>query len=495
MGKTIHSKERALILKVLAFFEHEKKVSKFLIPVDPTKSANKIREHKKVNDSFIIPVDQPINRTCAATGISKSTLMRIKKQVRPVARSISPVPSTSWLSQLPGPSTEPSTPGKKRKSTKKINLDGFDLVALRNLVNSFYTVKKEIPTLKKILAAAKKDLNFQGERTTLRYILKNQLGYKFKKCKNARLVLIQKPDITAWRARYLRRMRENNKLGPNKKPVTYLDETWIHSHYTVKKCLQNSSDATLMKNTNAGQCWILVHAGGEYGFVPGAELLYKCKNKTGDYQNEMDTNFFVKWLSEKLLPNLPPNGLVVIDNAPYHSTQSEKIPCQSSLKSEMQSWLTKNNISFDQKMTKPELYHIIRLNKPEKKYVVDDLLREHGHEVVRLPPYHCDLNPIEYIWNLIKQRLADKNIDQSEKLFEQWTREAIKSITVEDWKKEVDHIQRLEEEYWVKDRLQEHQERQFIKHLGGEESSSDSESEEEEYESDMSVKIEELSDD
>lgn len=158
----------------------------------------------------------------------------------------------------------------------------------------------------------------------------------------------------------------------------------------------------------------------------------------------------------------------------------------------MQSWLTDNNISFDQMMTKPELYHIIRINKPEKKYVVDELLREHGHEVVRLPPYHCDLNPIEYIWNLVKQRVADKNIDQSERLIEKLTREAIQSISVEDWKKEVNHVQRLEKEYWVKDRLKEHQERELIISLGGEESSSESESEEEENVSDMSG-VEELS--
>lgn len=162
----------------------------------------------------------------------------------------------------------------------------------------------------------------------------------------------------------------------------------------------------------------------------------------------------------------------------------------------MQSWLTKNNISFDEKMTKPELYHIIKLNKPEKRYVVDELLREHGHEVVRLPPYHCDLNPIEYIWNLVKQRVADKNIDQSERLIEKLTREAIQSISVADWKKEVNHVQRLEEEYWVKDRLQEHRGRELIISLGGEETSSESESEDTENDSDNNMSgIEELSDD
>lgn len=116
--------------------------------------------------------------------------------------------------------------------------------------------------------------------------------------------------------------------------------------------------------------------------------------------------------------------------------------------------------------------------------MVDELLRSHGHEVVRLPPYHCDLNPIEYIWNLVKQRVADKNIDQSARQIEQLTREAIQSITAADWKKEVNQVRRP-------DRLQEMREREFVISLGGEESS-DSETEEDESDSSIMSGIEEL---
>ncbi|KAL4719248.1 hypothetical protein ACJJTC_018728 [Scirpophaga incertulas] len=156
-GKTIHSDGRNIILKVLKFFDDEKS-----------------------NKRMSYPLDKVIQRTCAANGPSTSTA------------------SPSANTEL----TEPrlSTPGKKRKrATKKRTLDNFDLVALRNIVNSFYTVKKEIPTLRKILTAANRDINFLGEKGTLRKILIDELGYKFKKCKNARTILIQKPDIAAWR--------------------------------------------------------------------------------------------------------------------------------------------------------------------------------------------------------------------------------------------------------------------------------------------------------
>ncbi|KAL4702116.1 hypothetical protein ACJJTC_010682 [Scirpophaga incertulas] len=51
----------------------------------------------------------------------------------------------------------------------------------------------------------------------------------------------------------------------------------------------------------------------------------------------------------------------------------------------MQNWLRDNNVPFDESMTRKELYLIILRTKPPKKYVVDELMKEHGQEIVRLP--------------------------------------------------------------------------------------------------------------
>lgn len=450
-GKALRSGERNLVLKVFEFFENEKR-----------------------NQQFCLPVDQAIKRTCMATGVSKATLMRIKTEAKRL-QTASPTPgSSSALTDV-----KLSTPGKKRRpKSNRIQLDSFDMCALRNIVDSFYTVRKEIPTLNKILSLAKRDLNFQGEKTYLRQVLVDKLGYKFKKCKDTRHFLVQKPDIRAWRARYLRRLKENDNLGSEKRPVIYIDETWIHSHYTVSKCWQNSTDASIRKNHSPGQRWVIVHAGGENGFIKGAELLYKCKSNIGDYHHEMDTTNFKKWLIEKLIPNLPPNSIVVLDNAPYHSTQIEKPPTSVATKAVIKQWLLDNNIEFDERMTKSEMYYLLYINKPPKKYMVDDLLKEHGHEAVRLPPYMCDLNPIEYIWNLVKQRVADKNVSQLESVIEKLTRDAINSITESDWKKEINHVDRLRQKYWEDDHLQEDIESQLIINLQSD-TSSDSESQSE----------------
>jgi hypothetical protein len=73
-------------------------------------------------------------------------------------------------------------------------------------------------------------------------------------------------------------MKKNYELGSSKKLV-HLDETWIHPTYTVSKCWQDSRTEGVMKKDSAGQRWIIVHAGSERGFVPGAYLIFKSKTK------------------------------------------------------------------------------------------------------------------------------------------------------------------------------------------------------------------------
>ena len=40
------------------------------------------------------------------------------------------------------------------------------------------------------------------------------------------------------------------------------------------------------------------------------------------------------------------------------------------------------------------------------KYVVDELALKRGITVLRLPPYHCELNPIELVWAQVKGEVA-----------------------------------------------------------------------------------------
>ena len=61
------------------------------------------------------------------------------------------------------------------------------------------------------------------------------------------------------------------------------------------------------------------------------------------------------------------------------------------------------------KSKKPELYEIIKSKKQPPVYKVDEFLKRKGHEVLRLPPYHCEFNPIELIWGDLKGYIGRKN--------------------------------------------------------------------------------------
>lgn len=74
--------------------------------------------------------------------------------------------------------------------------------------------------------------------------------------------------------------------------------------------------------------------------MPNAALIFKAGQATGDYHGQMNKENFTKWLKEKLLPNIPNNSVIVLDNAPYHSVQEDKTPTKSSLKKDIVSWLS-----------------------------------------------------------------------------------------------------------------------------------------------------------
>ena len=143
-----------------------------------------------------------------------------------------------------------------------------------------------------------------------------------------------------------------------------------------------------------------------------------------------------------------------MDNASYHSVKAEKIPTSNTNKPEMQEWLRKNNVEFSAKLKKKELYTLIKQVKPRfQKYRIDEIAKKWGHEILRLPPYHCDLNPEELIWAQVKSYVARNNktfkIKDIQGLFE----EALEKVTSENWKKACRHVLDIEKSYWDKESI------------------------------------------
>ena len=75
----------------------------------------------------------------------------------------------------------------------------------------------------------------------------------------------------------------------------------------------------------------------------------------------------------------------------------------------MINWLNQNKISYPTNGLKPEIYNIIKLNKPKPIYKTDVLAEAQGHVVLRLPVRHCELSPIGLCWAYCKDHIAKYN--------------------------------------------------------------------------------------
>ena len=145
-----------------------------------------------------------------------------------------------------------------------------------------------------------------------------------------------------------------------------------------------------------------------------------------------------------------------MDNASYHGrvVPGTAAPTTNSTKEDMKKWLLEKEIPFSDSMYKAELYDIIKKNKPEKKtYVVDEMLAEYGHLVLRLPPYHCTLNPIELVWGIMKNDVARRNNTFKLADMNKLASDALEKISGDTVKNCFRHVKEVEDKYWKDDAL------------------------------------------
>ncbi|XP_050295133.1 uncharacterized protein LOC126735225 [Anthonomus grandis grandis] len=121
----------------------------------------------------------------------------------------------------------------------------------------------------------------------------------------------------------------------------------------------------------------------------------------------------------------------------------------------MINWLETNGIPADPKLTKPELYKIISENKFRFpiKYKLDELLEKDGYCVLRLPPYHPELNPIEKIWALVKNWVAARNTTFRLPDTEALARQKFEEVTEQEWFNICQHVRKYENELIEKEHL------------------------------------------
>ena len=95
-----------------------------------------------------------------------------------------------------------------------------------------------------------------------------------------------------------------------------------------------------------------------------------------------------------------------------------------------------------------ELWILCKRHRVEKtSKIVEEIAKKYGHQVLRLPPCHCQLNAIELIWGDEKSYVARENksmtIEGVEKLFRKRRGEINKEIC----RNCIQHVRSVEDRY------------------------------------------------
>ena len=357
-GKILGAQCRQVVLNVYEYFSQDKK--------------EKLRTGH--DEAFALNI---LDQTVQATGVSKASVKRIRKS-----------------GQESGQAFE--TPTMKRPGARpRVMLDDFDVGAMRRMIHQMY-IDGEHVTLDSIRSALEERIGISMSRSSAR---KNLLmnGFKFRK-QDKRKQLIEKSDVVTARSAFLREMKKV-RAAVEQRRIIYLDETWFNQYDMCETAWLDDENITGRKTViGKGKRLIIVHAGSAEGFVPGALLHLRTDGKNADYHSSMDAESFEKWFAEKLLPNIPEHSIVVMDNASYHSRVLNRAPTTSWRKEDIKEWLRNNGADFEEDLLKAELLAISRRYSGVKKFFIDQFAEERGHRIIRLPPYHCDLNPIELVW-------------------------------------------------------------------------------------------------
>ncbi|EGT52885.1 hypothetical protein CAEBREN_32086, partial [Caenorhabditis brenneri] len=260
------------------------------------------------------------------------------------------------------------------------------------------------------------------------------LGLRFKKVR--RISAIEdRPDVGKRRWRYL----VEKALANNDNPwfIGY-DETWIHpgmgsdfewqyengtEYQKARMCDNEHPVPGPSKPKDKGDRCIVLGMVSEDGLLKESiECIISGKSagqQLEDYHSEMNGETYRKYM-ERMVPIIAQkaaakgrNAYVLEDNAPYHSMTRDKPPTTATRRPQLIEWLQNHQVPFDEKWNMKELRVVANTfiaqngGKAEfRVYEMDEWADEvWGVRFIRLPPYHCHWNPIEFLWANLKSHL------------------------------------------------------------------------------------------
>jgi hypothetical protein len=231
------------------------------------------------------------------------------------------------------------------------------------------------------------------------------------------------PHVVAHRHKFMAYWLKNvtNDYFP-KKPLCYIDESYLNQINTPTESW-HIKRVPVSQHTGVGPRFcilgaIVYYTNDSHGrmrlcaeWVPDAFKFWPAARKEStttpsDYHGNVNAEKFSKWFEETCITLRDTVGdtEIYMDGAAYHKTRIDPPPTKSSTKRTMLDFLEKHAVPCTDAMTKDALYDLIKASPHSVvRYQCVEIAKNYGHNVSFLPAYHCELNPIEAVWNALKQ--------------------------------------------------------------------------------------------
>lgn len=308
-------------------------------------------------------------------------------------------------------------------TTFKKKFDDFLCDTVRRKIHEFW-FKNEVPSRDTIFAAVKNDPGLQTlDRSTLNTLIR-ELNFEYTR-RGHKFGLIERDDIVLWRTKYIEDIQKYRSQG---RTIYYLGDTWVDvGDYTVS----------------------VLHIGSVNGFVDDALLTSEFKKISANY--EINVDLFFNWL-KCVIPLLKKNAVIVMDDAPYHSLKRvEQCPTLHWEKVNIEKWLKQKGEKYDGSVNKVRLIEIVNRVKQSQICMIDNYVKIQNITILRTPPHHSILNPIELAWSSLKSYVKRDSSIPTLPNVKKLINDGINQCSPDNWKSFVQRTMNEEKRFWKVD--------------------------------------------
>lgn len=140
-----------------------------------------------------------------------------------------------------------------------------------------------------------------------------------------------------------------------------------------------------------------------------------------------------------------------MDNAAYQNVLAEgAFPKRTHTVQRLRDWLSNNEIPWTKDMLKSELFELCSRFAAKPEFLIDNITRKYGHSILRTPPYHPELQPIETCWAIVKNHIAKYN-DCTMNKVRLLLEEGFKKVTAKTCQKLISEVNQKEDDFWNED--------------------------------------------